>query len=51
MDGETATATVTGCAQIFDLHALKDFAPISLLTSYQYVLTVPAAWLVSASPM
>jgi len=26
MDGETATATVAGCAQVFDLHALKDFA-------------------------
>jgi hypothetical protein len=27
MDDETATATVTGCAQVFDLHALKAFAP------------------------
>ena len=26
MDEETATATVAGCAQVFDLHALKDFA-------------------------
>jgi hypothetical protein len=25
MDDETAT--VIGCAQVFDLHALKDFAP------------------------
>jgi quercetin dioxygenase-like cupin family protein len=27
MDDETATATVTGCAEVFDLHALKAFAP------------------------
>jgi hypothetical protein len=27
MDEETATATVTGSAQVFDLHALKEFAP------------------------
>ena len=27
MDDETATATVTGCAEVFDLHALKGFAP------------------------
>src|SRR5918995_2347540 len=27
MDEETATATVAGCAQVFDLHALKAFAP------------------------
>ena len=27
MDDETATATVAGCAQVFDLHALKAFAP------------------------
>ena len=27
MDDETATATVAGCAHVFDLHALKDFAP------------------------
>jgi len=26
MEDETATATVAGCAQVFDLHALKDFA-------------------------
>jgi hypothetical protein len=26
MDDETATATVAGCAQVFDLHALKAFA-------------------------
>jgi quercetin dioxygenase-like cupin family protein len=26
MDDQTATATVVGCAQVFDLHALKDFA-------------------------
>src|SRR5512145_1872955 len=27
MDEERATATVTGAAEVFDLHALKDFAP------------------------
>ena len=27
MDDETATATVAGCAQLFDLHAIKAFAP------------------------
>jgi quercetin dioxygenase-like cupin family protein len=27
MEDERATATVTGCAQVFDLHALKAFAP------------------------
>ena len=26
MDEEKATATVAGCAHVFDLHALKDFA-------------------------
>ena len=26
MDDETATATVVGCAHVFDLHALKSFA-------------------------
>jgi quercetin dioxygenase-like cupin family protein len=26
MDDETATGAVTGCAQVFDLHALKGFA-------------------------
>jgi quercetin dioxygenase-like cupin family protein len=27
MDDEVAVATTTGVAQVFDLHALKDFAP------------------------
>ena len=27
MDDETATATEAGVAQVFDLHALKAFAP------------------------
>jgi hypothetical protein len=27
MDEEAATATVTGSAEVFDLHALKAFAP------------------------
>ena len=27
MEDESATATVTGCAQVFDLHVLKAFAP------------------------
>jgi quercetin dioxygenase-like cupin family protein len=27
MDDEQATATVAGCAQVFDLHALKAFGP------------------------
>ena len=27
MDDEMAVATTTGVAQVFDLHALKDFAP------------------------
>ena len=27
MDDETATATISGCAHLFDLHALKGFAP------------------------
>src|SRR5512138_476856 len=27
MDEETATPTITGVAKVFDLHALKDFAP------------------------
>jgi quercetin dioxygenase-like cupin family protein len=27
MDDEVAVATTTGVAQVFDLHAVKDFAP------------------------